>query len=60
MRNPVCYRPTHPTYFTATVIPDWVLFEPTVIDSEAAPDGVFGGMVTFTCITPETKPGASP
>src|ERR1700689_2067917 len=36
------------------------MFAPTVIASETAPDGVLAGTSTFTCITPETNPGASP
>jgi hypothetical protein len=45
---------------TAIVTPDWLLALPTEITSEAGPDGVFGGIFTFTCMTPETIPGASP
>ena len=41
------------------VTPAWVLFEPTVIAWEPAPDSVFGGTTTFTCITPEGEFGAN-
>jgi len=47
-------------YWTETVTPFWLLFPPIETCIGRFPDGAFGGIWTLICITPETKPGASP
>ena len=42
------------------VTPAWVFVLPTVIVSGTAPDDAPAGICKFTCIAPETRPGADP
>src|SRR5205814_905524 len=42
-----------------TVTPAWLWFPPIVTTTGWSPEGTFG-IVTFNCMTPDTKSGASP
>ena len=47
-------------YCTETVTPLWLPLVPTETDIGRLPDGIFVGIWTLSCITPDTKAGASP
>ena len=59
-RSERAVRPAECCYCTETVTPLWLLLPPTKTDIGMFPDGAFAGIWTLSCITPETKPGASP
>ena len=47
-------------YLTETVRPAWLLTPPIEMLKGSSPPLSPGGICAFTCITPETMPGASP
>ena len=47
-------------YCTEIVTPFWLMLPPIETDIGVLPDGIPKGIWTLSCITPETKPGASP
>lgn len=53
-------RPFYSTYFTDIVTPVWLIFVPTWTETGRSPERAVVGICTFTCMTPETMPGASP
>src|SRR5260370_35664141 len=48
------------TTAVAALVPDWDFAVPTVTTTGTVPVGAVAGMVTLTCMTPDTKPGAEP
>lgn len=48
-------------YLTAMVTPSWLGGQlRAIMVTDTAPEGMFMGNLMFTCITPDTIPGAVP
>src|SRR5689334_1420573 len=55
-----CRRSAADFHFTDTVTPLWLERPPTETTMGRSPDLALAGICTLSCITPDTKPGASP